>query len=267
MNILGIHDGHNSTACLLRNGKIESIVSEERFTNIKNQEGFPHNSLKWILSENDLSMREIDFIAIPHLLAPFGYKDFHDEPARSKLFVMANYLLPKSIIGSPKIISPYINLFSPFRKKKLKEYAKLYGFSIDKVCQVEHHLSHGYAAIHSSGFSREATPVLVFTCDGSGDGLSSTVGIWEPVIGYKRLQATPSFHSLGELYLRITQYLGMKPTEHEYKIMGMAPYVPYKYSEKCYQTFLKYIDFDDVNGKIVNKKCYGSGLIRAFRKD
>lgn len=29
MYVLGIHDGHTSTACLLKNGKIEACVSEE----------------------------------------------------------------------------------------------------------------------------------------------------------------------------------------------------------------------------------------------
>ena len=40
MLILGIHDGHNSTACLLNNGKILGMASEERFTKVKNQGGF-----------------------------------------------------------------------------------------------------------------------------------------------------------------------------------------------------------------------------------
>ena len=39
--ILGIHDGHNASACLLEDGVVSRAVQEERFTLVKNQGGFP----------------------------------------------------------------------------------------------------------------------------------------------------------------------------------------------------------------------------------
>ncbi|HHI03987.1 MAG TPA: hypothetical protein ENL45_00385, partial [Candidatus Woesearchaeota archaeon] len=64
----------------------------------------------------------------------------------------------------------------------------------------------------------------VFTADGAGDGLSSTVNI-----GFnnkiKRIASSTYYDSLSNvLYSEITRYLGMKPWEHEFKVMGMAPY-------------------------------------------
>ena len=50
MKILGIHDGHTSTACLIDNGKIIHNVSEERFTKIKGQGGFPSNQYNTFLN-------------------------------------------------------------------------------------------------------------------------------------------------------------------------------------------------------------------------
>lgn len=51
MKILGIHDGHNGSACPLENGKIKIVLEEERITRIKNHPGFPKNAMKIILFE------------------------------------------------------------------------------------------------------------------------------------------------------------------------------------------------------------------------
>lgn len=70
MRVLGIHDGHTATACLLVNGKITSMASEERFTNVKNQGGFPKNAVKWILTYNKLDAEDIDYVVMPGLIDP-----------------------------------------------------------------------------------------------------------------------------------------------------------------------------------------------------
>ncbi len=52
--ILGIHDGHNASACLIddeKNINIDYAISEERFTRKKNQRGFPKHSIDYILNE------------------------------------------------------------------------------------------------------------------------------------------------------------------------------------------------------------------------
>ena len=58
MIFIAIQSGHNSTVGLSIDGKIVSIVSEERITRIKNFEGFPVESLRFIKSfylNDDLS--------------------------------------------------------------------------------------------------------------------------------------------------------------------------------------------------------------------
>mgnify|MGYP006425449613 FL=1 len=37
MKILGIHDGHNASVCLMIDGKIEYLVQEERIVKEKNK--------------------------------------------------------------------------------------------------------------------------------------------------------------------------------------------------------------------------------------
>ncbi len=46
MNILGISCYyHDSSACLLRGGKVVSAVAEERFTRVKHDTSFPTNAM------------------------------------------------------------------------------------------------------------------------------------------------------------------------------------------------------------------------------
>ena len=58
MIFIAIQCGHNSTIGLSIDGKIISVISEERITRKKNFEGFPIESLKYIKSKylnNDFS--------------------------------------------------------------------------------------------------------------------------------------------------------------------------------------------------------------------
>jgi len=268
MKILAVHDGHNATACFLEDGEIVSMVSEERFTNIKNQGGFPFYSIEWILKTQAISMADFDYIVFPHLVSPVMYPyNSQFEWGKRDLFMQVNQIFPKSLIGSPSLVGPYIKLFKGVRVSTLKSYSQKFGFDFEKVCQVEHHTSHGYAALYGSDYSVEEGDVLVFTCDDSGDGLSSTVASWSMDEGYRILQQTSSFHSIGDLYARVTQYLGMKAGEHEYKVMGIAPYVSEESSQGAYYKFLEYIRFDSKNGAIKKNRLYGKRMLKQMKSD
>src|SRR5207249_2563284 len=53
-------------------------------------------------------------------------------------------------------------------------------------------------------------------------------------VGLTRHEATPSSPgSLGSFYTLVTLLLGMKPGEHEYKVMGLAPYAPERETERA----------------------------------
>ena len=62
MNILGIHRGHNSSICLLSNGKITDYFLTERFSRIKHDRDVPLHQIYSILNNND-----IDGIAVSTL--------------------------------------------------------------------------------------------------------------------------------------------------------------------------------------------------------
>jgi len=70
------------------------------------------------------------------------------------------------------------------------------------------------------------------------------------------------------VYTRLTQFLGMKPLEHEYKVMGMAPYAPGYVSDRSYDVFKNYLKLDSSGLKIRNTSgSWGDQLIKRFQKD
>lgn len=117
---------------------------------------------------------------------------------------------------------------------KLRKRAELdaclaeFGLAGKPVRAYDHHLCHAATAHFHRPFAAE--PSTVLTMDGAGDGLCATVGI-----GGERtievISQTPKYHSVAAgLYSTITAHLGMRPNEHEYKVMGMAPYGQASYS-------------------------------------
>ena len=60
--ILGIHDGHNSSACLLINGEVKFAIQEERLEELKTI-GVFQLKIKTVCSFK-LSIKDIDIIAI-----------------------------------------------------------------------------------------------------------------------------------------------------------------------------------------------------------
>ena len=63
---------------------------------------------------------------------------------------------------------------------------------------------------------------LVFTIEGGGDDSSATVSI----VDHSNINEVWKSNDvqLGRLYRYVTLILGMKPAQHEYKVMGLAPY-------------------------------------------
>jgi len=268
MRILGIHDGHTATACLYEDGEINGMASEERFTKVKNQGGFPINTIKWLLEVNNLDIKDIDSIVMPGLIEPI--QDISSYlTGRHKLFGNASLILPPSIMGSSRIRERYINHNRKKREKleKYKMYFEELNINRNEVKFFEHHTCHASTAYYLDPNFNPKKKVLIFTLDGSGDGISATVHI-----GYdykmEKLKSISSYNSLGMLYSRMTQYLGMKPLEHEYKLMGMAPYAPEFLVKKSYDILKNYIKLDESGLSFVNSSgVWGHNTIARFQKD
>src|SRR5262249_9302167 len=87
-----------------------------------------------------------------------------------------------------------------------------------RVHWVEHHPAHLASAFFVSPFDEAAVCAL----DGFGDFVSTS---WAAGRGSRLEVVRRTFfpHSLGLLYLAITQYLGFTKYGDEFKVMGLAP--------------------------------------------
>ena len=204
--ILGINIFHaDSSACLLRDGKIVAAVEEERFNRIKHFAGAPIESIKYCLDYENISLDQIDYISI-------------NQNSRSNLLSKLLYLL---------YANPSLNFLKKKLKTKLKRSSFMnninlpekYGIFKGKISNIDHHLSHIASSYYISDFENSVN----LSIDGFGDFCSTAWGIGK---GNKiKIDNKILFpHSMGIFYQALTQYLGFKKYGDEYKLMGLAPY-------------------------------------------
>jgi len=266
MKILGIHDGHTATACYLEDSKILSAISEERLTRKKGQGGFPAKAIEYIFSTHSIHPDDIDIIALTGFLKPLTSTDEY-QTGRQKFFPKLIKMYP----GDPRKIIDFV--VSQGEKNRLQDENLQKNFAVhtlplEKTRLVEHHQTHAATAYYLSYFYQTRQECLVITLDGSGDGLAGTVSQVDAKGTWTRLQNISSFDSLGMIYSRVTQYLAMKPWEHEFKLMGMAPYASLEYAEKVYDILLGYLQLtDDGLGFANQNKLWGNSLLDRLRQD
>lgn len=215
MTILGISDSHNAAAAILTpNGTLDAL-QEERPRRIKNFHQTPTLSLEWLLQRHALKPEQVAVVALAgHLPIPpldrDGWVRLFRKSGRwqGKARDLLRHTPLRAIVQSEK------------RRKRREAYLAL-GFRPDAIKTFEHHECHAATAYFGQEVREE--PVLVITVDGSGDELCSTVSIGRDHRLERRF-ATHWSHSFGTLYGVVTYMMGMVPNEHEYKLMGMAPY-------------------------------------------
>ena len=58
---------HDSAACLTIDGKIVAAAEEERFTEIKHDNSFPYNAIKWALHYAGKEITDININQVAHI--------------------------------------------------------------------------------------------------------------------------------------------------------------------------------------------------------
>lgn len=266
MRVLGIHDGHTSTVCLFEDGKVIHNVSEERFTKVKGQGGFPFKAIEYVLKASNIIPDDIDKIGLVGFVKPLtSIKEYTE--GRQSLFPK----IVKNIPVDPRgLIKTYVKNAKSKRLKypELQESFKKSGLDINKVELMEHHQTHASTAYYMSKYYQKDEKCLVFTLDGSGDGLGGSISIVDENGKWDRKKEISSFDSLGIVYGRATQLLAMKPWEHEFKLMGMAPYANKEYTKKSFAIFQKFLRLSKDGLGFENPTRYwGNSLLDAMRKE
>jgi carbamoyltransferase len=239
MKILGVHIGHDSSAALIIDGKIVSDVAEERFTRIKHYCGLPIQSIAYCLQSQNLTIDDIDVIAVPSngTVPGLGFLFDLDESQSEKRSTRGQiYDFVESILGKSGMKPPlYIKNF-PIKNKV-------------EIQKVDHHLAHAASAYYTSGTRDEQ---LIITLDGAGDSSSSC--IWKGKNGtIEPLLKLPGYSSLGWFYGNVTEALGWYHGDGEGKTMGLAPYGDYNKTHGVLDKF--YPKFE--NGKLIEKHDFG----------
>lgn len=268
MNILGIHDGHTATACLLCDGRVVGMISEERLNRVKNQGGMPARSIQWLLETAGLSRDSIDLAAFAGFVQPITDTGFYDG-GRHRYFSQLASFLPSGLMSCGFLRKACVSAAKKKRERFLRKRThQLPGTGkTPDVLLVEHHTAHACAAYFASGFHLLPEESLIITADGSGDGaccgISRAFGSRIELLG-----TVPSYHSPGILYSRVTQFLGMKPLEHEYKVMGLAPYVSEKAKKAAYDILKGYYSLSEDGLSFVNRShSWGNSTLKRLQKD
>src|SRR5438093_1490057 len=152
--VLGISETHCATAAILRDGEIVGCASEERFSRLKNDAGYPRQAVDALLRELRLTAADIDVVALAGLRA----------------------------------------------------------YSREWMNRV----------LHDAAYARAYY----------GVGLHEPPGLPRPA------------GSLGSFYSFVTLLLGMKFGEHEYKVMGLAPYASAGATERAAQKLREVFELD-----------------------
>ena len=206
--ILGISCGyHDSAAALIKDGKVLGACEEERFTGIKHDSSFPINTINWLVEEFEITPNDLKAVC------------FYENPelkldrieTSTKKGGWKNFFNRLKIISRNKKV--YKDTISQLETLRGKETQLIY---------CDHHLSHLAYSYYTSPFIESA----LLSVDGVGEWETTSLafGQLKASDDIKKIGSVKFPHSLGMLYSTFTAFLGFKPNEGEYKVMGLAPY-------------------------------------------
>ncbi len=215
MLVLGINAYHGDvSAVLLRDGELVAAVEEERFRRVKHWAGFPRDAIRACLEMAGATGAEVDIVAISRnpranlvrkalflLRQRPGLGLVLDRARNARRLGDITSVLREALGGRGEGKSPDVSRLTPHVK------------------WVEHHPAHLASAFFVSPFEEAA----ICAIDGFGDFVSTSLAIGRGR-ALEVLDRVYFPHSLGLVYLAVTQHLGFPKYGDEYKVMGLAPY-------------------------------------------
>lgn len=251
-------------------GRIVACTSEERFSRRKNDEVYPQRAVEFVLRQAGLSPTDLDCVALagerfdPKYILCRRYSGFSIE---DHLREQRDYWYPRLYEGREveyldlfkdkldfdqfpaewdevvafqrngrRDVQESNEFFQAFRRRTVSRHL---GIDPKRVVFPHHHRCHGFYAYYASPLRTDA---LILTADAWGDDMNASVSLARNG-NIARLSSSANFN-LGRLYRFMTLLLGMKPDEHEYKVMGLAAYAKPEYFHRTLQVFREtmYVD-------------------------
>lgn len=252
MIILGISAYyHDSSACIISDGKLLAAAQEERFNRNKNASDFPINAINYCVQQAGVSFPDIDMVAFYEQ----AYTKFHR--------ILLDYIekFPRSYLSFMRNIPYWLQdrLIIPVTLKKEL------GYKGDTVF-IPHHYSHAASTFFLSPFENAG----IITADGVGEFATTCYGKGQ---GSRiRLEKQITYpHSLGLLYSAITTYLGFKANSGEGTTMALASFGKPSFRKE----FREFIHVADDGSFMLNtgffpmnlsKRMYSQRLVRLLGK-
>lgn len=272
MIVLGINEDHNATAALIKDGMVLFAASEERITRLKNDTGYPKKTIDEALRITGIKPSEIDAVA-------FSCQNSDVSNLRTKRitnFKVADYVREQHEHWKPILLEKRASLFwrdivsekrfqnisgnyydfsfmerAPekkwnelFRREQVRVVTKHLKLASGKIRFINHHLSHASYAYFASDINRQKK-TAVLTGDGWGDGENGSIYLAENGV-LKKIHGTP-LCNMARVYRYITLLLGMRPFEHEYKVMGLAPYAKEYIKKPAHEVFKETLVVDGLD--------------------
>lgn len=198
---------HDAAAALIIDGELVGASEEERFTRRKHDPGYPENAINFLLAEAGLEPGHIDHVAyymVPGNVRGETFRAFPGymfKPGAFRFFL-------GQLGGSVRMGS----IPSRMKEHLGESFSPAFHF-------IDHHIAHAWSAWLGAGCRNAA----VLSMDGAGEKHSSLTGTitGNGLVEYSRTKLPDS---PGLFYSALTAYLGFKPDNDEYKVMGLSSY-------------------------------------------
>ena len=253
MNILGLTTSHSSSAALLVDGSLVGMIQEERFTKRKNQVALPLRAAD-ALVESHLGgdRRKIDqvvfggrwdspyWVALDHYskfsvadhvqeMHGFWHPYFYGDGVDADKYWRAEIKAGRHLNSGHNLdFSSLDEMEGEEAKRHFNEIERARAteewLGVETPCKmIDHHKAHAYWALYGAPAPAEMADMLVMTADAMGD--TSNWSVSTPDAGGSlKLLGHGLDHDVARVYKFVTLILGMKPNEHEYKVMGLSSY-------------------------------------------
>ncbi|GAB4516159.1 MAG: carbamoyltransferase [Haliangiales bacterium] len=208
MNVLGInHYFHDTSVCLVSDGRLVAALEEERFNREKHTAVFPAQAAAKCLEIGGLSPGDIEHVAVSAVPrqkwdAKLAYAARHTRGARR---FMRSEL--RRYWSRRQALKRWLEEVWPNPARR------------PHVHYIEHHMSHVGGSFLVSGFDEAA----LLGIDGAGEWATSLLGHGRGT-DIEVFQQSYFPMSLGSFFEAVTDWCGFRPNYDEGKTMGLAPY-------------------------------------------
>ncbi|ULA66882.1 MAG: Putative nodulation protein [Nitrospira sp.] len=209
MVVLGLSNMRDAAAALVADGRIVAAAEEERFVRQKHVTALPVHAIQYCLREAGIALRDVEAIVVPWKYWQVGRRL---KLALTAMLRSTQLFRVKGIRSLERASQEWKELF-----RLQQELSSRVEPGAGRPVFLDHHLCHAASSFLVSSFERAAILVV----DGASEADTTLLAAGEGN-QITVLERTPLPHSLGQFYAAMTAFLGFRPDQDEYIVMGLA---------------------------------------------